>query len=127
MPLPIALTGVYASSTDTILAEAARTASGTSDQISTYGPVVAAVIEVRVTAVAGTSPTLDVDLEDTFDGTNWNKVTDVNAANITAAGTTVKRINLLDTPATERLRLSYTIGGTSPSFTFSVKVHLIRA
>lgn len=127
MPLPIALTGVYASSTDIILAEAARTTSGTSNQIATYGPVTAVVVEVRVTSATGTSPTLDVDLEDTFDGTNWNKVSDINAADITATGTTVKRINLLDTPTTERLRLSYTIGGTSPSFTFSVKVHLIRA
>lgn len=127
MPLSIAREGSFEFSTDELLASAARTASGQSDQYATYGPVTAVVIEVNVTAVSGTTPTLDVDLEDTFDGTTWNKVSDINAADITATGVTVKRINLRDTPCTNRLRIKYTIGGTTPSFTFTVKAHFIRA
>ena len=125
MPLPIAREGSHATSTDTLLSSAARTASGTSDQYHAPG-VTALVIEINVTAASGTTPTLDVDLEDSFDGTTWNKVSDVNAANITTTGVTIKRLNLVDTPSTGRLRVGYTVGGTTPSFTFTVKVHAIR-
>jgi len=127
MPLTPAREGIYEFSTEELLASAARTASGQSDQFHLGGVATAMVIEISATAVSGTVPTLDVDLEDTFDGTNWNKVVDVNAADITATGRTVKRFNVLDTPTTNRLRLNYTIGGTTPSFTFSVKAYLIRA
>ena len=125
MPLPIAREGSAVTSTDTLLESAARTASGASDQYDALA-VAAIVVEINVTAVSGTSPTLDVDLEDSFDGTTWNKVADVNAADITAIGVTVKRLNLVDTPATGRLRIKYTVGGTNPSFTFTAKVHAIR-
>lgn len=125
MPLNIAAGGLYDSSSDTLLSSEARTASGTSNQY--HAPAVGGlVVEINVTAVSGTSPTLDVDLEDSFDGVTWNKVADVNAANITAAGVTVKRLNLKDTPTTGRLRLAYTIAGTTPSFTFTAKVHASR-
>lgn len=126
MPLSLAQTGLYDSSQDELLPSAARTVSGQSDQFSVGGYASAAVIEIRVTAVAGTSPTLDIDLEDTFDGTNWNKVADINSAAITAAGVTVVRLNLANTPTTNRLRLNYTVGGTTPSFTFSVKAYFVR-
>lgn len=125
MPLPIIQEGLYATSSDEVLSSAARTTSGTSSQFMAPA-VTALVVEVNVTASGGTTPTLDIDLEDSFDGVTWNKVTDVNAANITTTGVTVKRINLVDTPTTGRLRLSYTIGGTTPSFTFTAKVHAIR-
>lgn len=126
MPLSLTKSGIYETSQDELLPSAARTASGQSDQFNFGGYASAAVIEIRVTAASGTSPTLDVDLEDTFDGTNWNKVTDINSAAITAAGVTVVRLNLADTPTTNRLRLNYTVGGTTPSFTFSVKAYFIR-
>lgn len=126
MPLSLAQTGLYDSSQDELLPSAARTTSGRSDQFDVGGYASAAVIEIRVTAVAGTTPTLDVDLEDTFDGTNWNKVADINSAAITAAGVTVVRLNLANTPTTNRLRLNYTVGGTTPSFTFSVKAYFVR-
>lgn len=125
MPLSNAMRPLE-SSTEEWLPSAARTASGKSAEFFTNGPVTAIVIEVRVTASSGTTPTLDIDLEDTFDSTNWNKVSDINASNLTTTGTTVKRINLIDTPTTGKLRLNYTIGGTTPSFTFVAKVHLIR-
>ena len=125
MPLTTPRDGTFNTSTDVVMSSAARTASGASDQF-TAKAITAIVVEVDVTAASGTSPTLDLDLEDSFDGTTWNKVADVNSANITAAGVTVKRLNLKDTPVTGRLRFSYTVGGTTPSFTFTVKVHAIR-
>lgn len=126
MPLPTNET-VNDTSTDELLASAARTATGQSSSYGTSGRVVAMVVQVNVTAVSGTTPTLDVDLEDSFDGVIWNKVSDINASNITATGTTVARLNLTATPATRLLRVKYTIGGTTPSFTFSVNAHTIRA
>lgn len=126
MPLPIAREGFYASSQDELLASAARTTSGQSDQFNVGGIASGMVVEVNVTAVGGATPTLDVDLEDSFDGVTWNKVADINAANITATGVTVKRLNLRDTPTTNRLRVNYTIGGTTPSFTFTVRTYTTR-
>lgn len=125
MPLTPARDGVYSASLDTILASAARTATGQSSEFRSF-TASAIVIEVNVTAASGTTPTLDVDLQDTFDGTNWHKVSDVNAADITTTGLTVKRINLRDNPCTDRLRINFTIGGTTPSFTFTVKAYTIR-
>lgn len=127
MPMPVAPSDQFQSSGDTILASAARTATGNSANILTNGPIRGAVIEVVVSAASGTTPTLDVDLEDTMDGgLTWNKVDDVNASNLTTTGTTIKRLSTLTTPCTNKLRIKYTIGGTTPSFTFTVKVHLIR-
>ena len=126
MPLTIAREGVQSTANDLVLPSAAYTATGQSEQYSTYGPITAMVVEINVTAASGTTPTLDVDIEDSFDGTTWNKVSDINAANITTTGVTVKRINLIDNPCTDRLRFKYTIGGTTPSFTFTVKVFAIR-
>lgn len=125
MPLPVAREGSFATSSDILLPSAARTASGTSDQFYA-DPITAAVVEVNVTAASGTTPTLSLALEDSFDGVTWNKVADVNAAAITTSGVTVKRLNLVDVPTTGRLRVSYTVGGTTPSFTFTVKVYAIR-
>lgn len=125
MPLPPARDGLYATSSDVILASGAQTASGNA-LFASGGSITSIVIEVRVTAVSGTTPQLNVSLDDTFDGTNWNQVAAVNASAITATGTTVKRINLRDTPVTDQLRISWTISGTTPSFTFGVKVYLDR-
>lgn len=126
MPLSIAREGFYDYAQDELLASAARTATGQSDQFNVGGIASGIVVEVNVTAASGTTPTLDVDLEDSFDGVTWNKVADINAANITAAGVTIKRLNLRDTPTTNRLRVKYTIGGTTPSFTFTVRTYTTR-
>lgn len=125
MPLPPARDGLFATSSDVVLASGAQTTSG-SQAFASGGSITSIVIEVRVTAVSGTTPQLNVSLDDTFDGTNWNQVAAVNASAITAAGATVKRINLRDFPVTDQLRISWTISGTTPSFTFGVKVYLDR-
>ena len=68
-----------------------------------------------MTAASGTLPTLDVVVEDTVDGTNYNTI--ATFAQKTAAGREVIR---LTTAFTNTLRVSYTIGGTTPSLTFNV-------
>lgn len=97
---------------------AARTASGNSGAVSGFGDRSTLRAQLDATAAAGTTPTLDVVLEDTLDGTNWNVVG--TFAQKVAAGREVINVT---TPFTDRLRARWTVGGTTPSFTFSVIVY----
>lgn len=100
---------------DTLVASAARTASGDSGVLSGWGVPETLRAQLTVTASAGTSPTLDVVIEDTLDGDNWFVVG--TFAQKAAGGSEV--INITG-PFSDRIRVRWTIGGTSPSFTFSV-------
>ena len=63
--------------------------------------------------VSGVSPTLDVTVEHSVDGsTGWDTLATATAAErvVVAAGTTVRR----------HLRAAYTVGGSSPSFAVAV-------
>lgn len=109
----------------TLLASAARTASGDSGVIEGFGDVSAMRAQLAVTAASGTTPTLVVVIEDTLDGTNWNTI--ATFAQKTAAGAEV--VNAYSEKAesatfaplfARRWRVRWTIGGTTPSFTFSV-------
>lgn len=99
----------------TPVASAARTAAGDSDSILGYAGAETIRAQLNVTAVSGTFPTLDVVIEDTIDGTNWNTVGTFTQR--TAVGRQVINVT---TPFANRLRVRWTIGGTGPSFTFSV-------
>ena len=73
-------------------------------------------IVIPVTAVSGTSPTLDISIQESDDsGTNWFSVYDF--PRITAVG--VYRSPVI--PLTgNRIRYVQTVGGTTPSFTRSI-------
>lgn len=107
--------GTHPGVVDTLAASAARTASGDSGVLTGWGVPSSARVQLDVTAVAGTSPTLDVVIEDTLDGDNWN--VRGTFAQLTAAGREV--INL-STPFADRLRVRWTVTGVGSSFTFSV-------
>lgn len=102
-------------STDTLVASAARTASGDSGRLGHFGHASTLRLQLDVSAASGTSPTLDVVIEDTLDGTNWNTIG--TFAQKTASGREVINVT---TPFSDTLRARWTIGGTTPSFTFSV-------
>lgn len=126
----------------TLVASAARTASGNSGAITlSDGPFDDIIIEVDVTAASGTTPTLDIYVQETLDGTNYVDVahfTQITAALTNKARVALKRGNLSDaikegigdaTVAantlglplmTDKGRVKWVIGGTTPSFTFSV-------
>lgn len=97
---------------------AARTVSGDSGAVAGFGDASTLRCQLDVTAASGTTPTLNVVIEDTLDGTNWNTVG--TFAQKTAAGREVINVT---TPFTDRLRARWTVGGTTPSFTFSVIVY----
>jgi hypothetical protein len=97
-------------------ASAARTASGNSGTLSGYGAAKTLRAQLDVTAASGTTPTLDVVVEDSVDGgTNWNTV-----GTFAQKTTTGREVINVTTPFSDDLRVRWTIGGGTPSFTFSV-------
>jgi len=97
------------------IASAALTTTATTAAF-TPGAGVSYEINIPVTAVTGTNPTLDISIEESDDnGTNWYKVYDF--PRITATG--MYRSPKL--PLTgNRIRYVQTVGGTTPSFTRSL-------
>jgi hypothetical protein len=110
--------GQHPGTTETLVASAARTSSGDSGVLTGWGVPSTARVQLNVTAASGTGPTLDVVIEDSLDGTNWNVVG--TFAQKTAAGREV--INL-STPFADRLRARWTVAGTASSFTFDLTAY----
>lgn len=69
---------------------------------------------IDITAVSGTSPTIDFVLQTKIAG-SWVALPGVTIAQQTAVGKVVKTLTNIG----KEIRLSYTLGGTAPSFTFS--------
>jgi hypothetical protein len=99
-----------------VVTSAARTATGQSSAL-TAPTASQMLLAVDVTASSGTTPTLDITVEWTPDGTNWF-VSDTSDAfaQITAGKKTVKAFAV----KAAQYRVKWTIAGTTPSFTFSV-------
>ncbi|SRR5579884_1663226 len=89
------------------------TGNGTNDLRVGEGAEVRVELEVTGT-VSGTSPTLDVKLQDSADGSSYAD-TGVTFAQITATGARQTRYWKAQ-PGRGYLRLRATVGGTSPSF-----------
>jgi hypothetical protein len=102
----------------TTVASGVRTTSSNSGALSGFGDWSKFRAQLNVTAASGTTPTLDVVVEDSFDGTTWNTVATFTQK--TAVG-----VQALDVSGqfTDQLRVRWTIGGTTPSFTFDVKFY----
>lgn len=105
-------------SANTILATAARTSSGTSAAIALGSGAGTIDLELEVTAVAGTSPTLALAVNWSDDGVNFgpNDGTADTFAQVTAVGNVTKQVPV----RAPYMQLAWTLGGTTPSFTFAV-------
>lgn len=101
--------------TEQVVASAARTATGNSAVLPGYGPAQTLRAQLNVTAASGDTPTLDVLIEDTLDGTTFNTV-----GTFAQKVTTGREVINITTPFSDRLRVRWTLGGTDPSFTFAV-------
>lgn len=101
--------------TETLVASAARTTTGASSLLDGWGSASKIRAQLNVTAASGTTPSLTVLLEDTLDGTTWNTV-----GTFAAKTTTGREVVTITTPFSDRLRASWTITGTTPSFSFDV-------
>lgn len=101
---------------DAAVASAARTATGTSAAFDT-GPADSFEATLTCTTRSGTTPTLDVTLETSIDGgTTWDTVGAF--AQLTAASADGHVFG----PLGDKCRWKWTIGGTTPSFTFGITV-----
>jgi hypothetical protein len=101
--------------TVTLAPAAARASSGVGTAVAGNAPAQFLRVQLNITAASGTTPTLDVTLEDTIDGTNYN-----TCATFVQQTTTGRVVIDLTTPFTDNLRVRWVVGGTTPSFTFSV-------
>lgn len=99
----------------TVLASAARTATGqsTAFPVGTGDDV---AVFVDVTAVSGTSPSMTVNVEWSNDNVSWFVADPVDAFSATTAA--AKKVKSF-TVKGQYARLNFTITGTTPSFTFS--------
>ena len=102
---------------ETLVASAARSADGSVTGGENYSDVDSLRVQLDVTAANGTGPSLAVFIEDSVDGANWDTIGSFAAK--TAAGR--ETITLSDFVG-RRLRVRWAITGTTPSFTFSVKL-----
>jgi hypothetical protein len=103
--------------TVTIAPAAARAVSGVGTAVAGNGPASTMRVQLNVTAASGTTPTLDVVLEDSVDGSNFNAITGGTFTQFTATG---RQAIDITAPFTDNIRARWTVGGTTPSFTFSV-------
>jgi hypothetical protein len=102
-----------------IIESSARTTNGNSgDLLRVYGGE-SVRAQLNVTGASGTSPTLNVLIEDTLDGTNYNTI-----GSFTQKTSAAREIINITAPFAETLRVSWTIAGTNPSFTFSIDWHI---
>jgi hypothetical protein len=80
---------------------------------------------VKVTAITGTTPTLDVKIQESPDGTDWYDVPSFATAQFTTTGSESVRLTV-GTKLAEKVRVVWTIGGTaSPTATFSVHLSTV--
>jgi len=100
----------------TLHASAAETATGQSAgfNVSRFRE---ALVELNVTAVAGT-PTLDMKIQTSDDGTDWYDM----GASFTQITGILKPAVLKLTNFGSFVRGFWTIGGSTPSFTFTMKL-----
>lgn len=104
---------------ENLLGSAARTSSGNTGPLVGWGSARLLRAQLNVTAASGVTPTLNVVIEDTIDGVNWNTV-----GTFAQRGSTGGRevINIVE-PFTDTLRVRWTVTGTLPSYTFAVDVY----
>lgn len=117
-------------------ASSAKTVSGNSAAAITNHSASGVILFVNVSAVSGTTPTLAVrvQVQDPV-STTWVDVPGAVTASITGVslvtlalypGVTVAANAAVSYPLPRTWRLAWTIGGTTPSFTFSVGAQYIK-
>lgn len=121
--------GVVRGTPITLKASGAETASTNGGAVATGPDSGSLYVEVNVTAASGTTPTLTVAIQGSMDGTNWFTLGTIgaNGYNTGAVGVTAPS-NFTGVAGPVRayydmpqyVRYSSTIGGTTPSFTYTV-------
>lgn len=83
------------------------------------------MVVLEVGTVSGTTPTLDVKLQESDDNSSWADITGATFTQVTASNSSqVKRLKELNVARKRYIRAVATIAGTSPSFDFACEVLL---
>jgi hypothetical protein len=99
---------------------ATATATGTGVDTQGYFDAVA-VLEVG--AVSGTTPTLNVKIQESDDNSSWADVSGATFTQVSASNSSqVLRLSELNVTRKRYLRALGTIAGTTPSFAFGVQL-----
>lgn len=102
---------------------ATRTVTGNGTGIDMKDFVGQAAVVLDSAAGTGTTPTLDVKIQDSDDNATFADVSPAVAfAQVTSAGVSVQRIGINTDSLRRFIRAVATIGGTTPSFVFSVNL-----
>lgn len=108
-------------------APAAETVSST-HHVTTPDQPGSLLVTVKVTVATGTTPTLTVVVEGSPDGSTWFTVGTIgaNGYSLGSVATAPSNITVPVTvsglfPAAEHIRTRSVVGGTTPSFTYSVE------
>lgn len=109
-------------------ASSAETASTTGTSVNTGGDPGGLYLEVNVTAASGTTPTMTVVIEGSMDNTNWFTLGTVGANGYNSGSVATAPSNFTVTAGPVRayfdsaqyVRSRSVIGGTTPSFTYTV-------
>lgn len=114
--------------TTLLLPATTLTVTGAGVAIATPYQVTRWALVLSVAAITGTTPTLDVTVQHSLDGTNWITLRAFTQLAVAGANSTV---HLLAAAATDYLnpilpyiRASYVVAGTTPSFA-SVTIRLL--
>ncbi len=107
------------------------TANGSSENTHDISDALMLGVWIFVTAVSGTTPTLDISIEtssDLKDTADADARFDVQASFTQFTGTGVQSvtINRADDSLGRKIRLKYTVGGTTPDFTIEAKMIAYR-
>lgn len=103
---------------DTALSLNAAAATVSSGPIAASGQAGYVLAPYQVKAITGTSPTIVVSLDESTDGSTWTAVTGATSAAISAVGSGV----VFGRPTKPYVRVTATIGGTTPAVTAEVAV-----
>jgi hypothetical protein len=98
-----------------IVTSAARIANGNSSTLVAADRHKYLNVFVNVTAQSGTTPTMDLRIDWSLDGTNWYNVADSFTQIGAVTGSFFKQVQV----KAPYYRLVWTLGGTSPNYTFS--------
>lgn len=107
------------------LAPAARTTSANGTGVDLRGALDALVILNNGTT-SGTTPTLDVKVQDSADNSSFADVTGLTFTQVTAALTDPVSIQVDPRAVRRYIRAVFTIAGTTPSFACSASVVIVN-
>ncbi|CAB4218163.1 hypothetical protein UFOVP1608_12 [uncultured Caudovirales phage] len=105
---------------DTLASQVGEDESTNTTAVTGYSGADFAIAQLDVTAASGTNKTLDVKLQHSIDGTTWLDVSGAGFTQKTATGTQI--IVLENCVWGDYIRVNYLLGGTTPSFDFTVKL-----